>query len=629
MNYDGYMLDYETQGIMGNFLCATLYNPELDELCTYTELEPFIEQMNAMGGSSIWAHNVGYEYLYTAKLGIDVSKYNWYCTQVLAHCVDKENKAEKTSLAYLTAKYCPTQRKIDFTPSVPWEQFNQSCPDWEDMVAYNRMDVVSAVALKDALLDSVGSHLKLSPSNKPKIVARMHVKLKDYFFNIRMPFLTEVLIPAKQHGLTMDKAQVQKIIDLCASHTVSLTEYTIPTIIKGAVVTKGVRQGKFADVIAAYTDDDGVIRASDITTLYERCPVKRTRLTSSTDKSIAYFFSRMGLSKHIDKDTGNVDVSTIDVNTTEPYLRDMVYGSFLSTISGYMESYFKHAVPIDDNRFSVHSRLEINGTQTGRLSSSKPNIQNISGSKSIANPDIQAVYKEIRKIVVARNGYTFISADFDRIELTILSKVLEPWDTGLRDTLNTNQDVHQYNADKWSLDRLTAKRLIFSLIYGATEHKVADIMSCTVTKAKRVLEQIFEGMPALGKAMAKYVQQCYDLGGVYDLFGDFKNYTDIYAKEKWRRSRVERQVFNAVMQGTNASMIAWYTPQMVNIIQSFGGTLTAIVHDEMLAEVPNDKVYMCLLLLNKLTQERYDIPGLEGCRVNADWFKGNNWAETK
>jgi DNA polymerase I-like protein with 3'-5' exonuclease and polymerase domains len=154
-------------------------------------------------------------------------------------------------------------------------------------------------------------------------------------------------------------------------------------------------------------------------------------------------------------------------------------------------------------------------------------------------------------------------------------------------------------------------------------------MNCTVTKAKRVLEQIFEGMPSLGKAMAKYVQQCYDLGGVYDLFGDFKNYPDIYASEKWRRSRVERQVFNAVMQGTNASMIAWYTPQMVDIIQSYGGTLTAIVHDEMLAEVPTEQVDMCLIALNKLTQERYDIPGLEGCRVNADWFKGNNWSETK
>jgi DNA polymerase I len=239
------------------------------------------------------------------------------------------------------------------------------------------------------------------------------------------------------------------------------------------------------------------------------------------------------------------------------------------------------------------------------------------------------VYKEIRKIVVAREGYTFISADFDRIELTILSKVLEPWDAGLRDTLNANEDVHQYNANKWGLDRLTAKRLIFSLVYGAREHKVAEIMSCSLPKAKQVLKQIFDGMPALGAAMEKYIKQCHQLGGVYDLFGDFKNYPDIYSSQKWRVAKVERQLFNAVMQGTNASMIAWYTPQMVDIIRSYGGTLTAIVHDEMLAEIPTACVDACMVALNKLTQERYDIPGLDGCRVNADWFKGNNWAETK
>jgi hypothetical protein len=628
-DYDGYVLDYETQGIMGNFLCATLYNPELDALATYTELPPFLEQLRAIEGASIWAHNVSYEYNYTKQLGIDVSKYKWYCTQVLAHCVDKANKAERSSLDYLTSEYCPEQRKLDFTPSVPWERFTEECEDWEYMVEYNRKDVVATVALKESLLNSVGSHLKLAPSNKEIVVARMHTKLKDYFFNIRMPFLIKVLIPAKAHGLTMDKAQVQKIIDLCNSYTEALTEYTLPTVVKGTPVTKAVRKGRFADVVAAYTDDDGVVRASDVTTLYERCPVKRTRLTSSTDKSIAYFFKLMGLTKHIDKETSNIDVATIDVNTTEPYLRDMVYGSFLSTTDGYMKSYFKHAVPIDNARFSIHSYFNINGTQTGRLSSSSPNLQNIGGSKSIANPDIQSIYKEIRKIVVARDGYTFISADFDRIELTILSKVLEPWDSGLRDTLNANEDVHQYNADKWGLDRLTAKRLIFSLVYGAREHKVSEIMGCSLSKAKQVLKQIFEGMPALGLAMAKYIKQCHQLGGVYDLFGDFKNYPDIFAPEKWRVAKVERQLFNAVMQGTNASMIAWYTPQMVDILSSFGGTLTAIVHDEMLAEVPIESVEACVAALNKLTQERYDIPGLEGCRVNADWFSGNSWAETK
>jgi hypothetical protein len=371
-NYDGYVLDYETQGIMGNFLCATLYNPDTDELTTFTHLDTFTVAMQCIKGRNIWAHNVSYEYLYSQHLGIDVSEYNWYCTQVLAHCVNKGNKAEKTSLDYLSAAYTPECRKIDFTPSVPWDQFNQSCEDWDNMVEYNRQDVLATVALKQALLDSVGSHLKLSPSNLPKVIIRMHEKLKDYFFNIRMPFLMQVLIPARQYGLTMDKAQVQKIIDLCASHTETLTEYTIPTITKGTVVTKGIRKGRFADVVAAYTDNDGIIRASDFTTLYERCPVNRTRLTSSTDKSITYFFKQQGLDKYINKDTGNIAVATIDVNTTEPYLRDMVYGSFLSTVSGYMESYFKHAVPIDHNRFSVHSYLSINGTQTGRLSSSSP-----------------------------------------------------------------------------------------------------------------------------------------------------------------------------------------------------------------------------------------------------------------
>jgi hypothetical protein len=625
-----------------------------------------------LAGSTLWCHNVGYEWEYCKKLHISVDDFTWACSQILAHCVDKENKGAASSLDLLSQKYNQRYLKLSFEPSVPWENFSPSCADWEAMLEYNVRDVLSTKELIGQLLCSVGLSIKgQSPTKKAKYRLRMYAKLKHYFWNIRMPFF-KTLVLARNYGLTMDAKAVESIISEIDSITNDFPKYPLPVVVKGkphvhkyakgfhlvedkrntpvlnTIVTAFlVKAGYFYTTnmrafvkerkpwktkvnTGYYMDAEGSIVASEPSLVWHFCPLDWSQLTSTVSKNVVWYFKERGYDRLVN-DCGNIDKEKINANTNDP-LEQMLYkGATLATIRNYMSSYIEHAnfQFATKNFFTVHSRLDINGTQTGRLSSSSPNIQNISGSKSNENEDIQAIYKKIRSIVVARPGYTFVSADIDRAELMILGKILEPWDTGLRDTLNAGADIHAYNADKWKLERLNAKRVIFSLIYGATHVKIAEICKCSIPKGKKILKQVHDGMPALEKALAYYVKQCEVLGGVYDLFDDFKSYPDIHAEKEWQKSRVHRQLFNAVIQGTNASLMAWLCKQLTEVCERYSAFIVAIVHDEILLEVPSYRTAHILADLAELTTERYDVPGLEGCCFNAEWKQGISWAETK
>lgn len=638
----GYLFDLETKGLMGEFICAGVLDRSTNEFTQYTNKQGFVDWLTSLpDGMVLWAHNVSYEYEYLRNvLKVTVDRFTWKCTQVLAHCVHKDFSSDRVSLDYLSYELNTEHKKLDI--AIDWEQ--PLTPElFNEVLVYNRNDVLAANELIPKLVQ-LNAH-KLMPDGSlvplPEKIRKRKLELLLKYFDLRMRFYIDTVIPMIRTGLTMRTATVDSIQKDIQELESTFSYVFLPVYEKGKPIVKHYKHSKTRDYgvhthpnhpNTHYRDYNGVLIASTPTTVYDHCPVDRSLLTSNTKQNVVDYLRGNGLGNYIN-DKGNVDTKSIPEDTDNPILIGISKGVRLNTMSGYLKNYLKLAKFNDTgDYFQLHSFFNINGTRTGRLSSSKPNLQNIGGSNLSSHADVASIQKRMRSLVTARPGYTFISGDIDKAELVILGKILSKWDNGEYQELlnNPDSDIHAFNANKWGLTRLDAKRLVFSVIYGATEFRVAEVMGTTSAKAKEALNNILTGLPALGQAIAYYRTQCSLLGGVYDLFGDFKSYPDYFSNDMKLQKAAERQLFNAVIQGTNGSLMAWLCPELHRVsLDESGGHIVAIVHDEILIEVPTNRVEKVLDSLNNFCNNKYDVPYLEGSRFNIEFKKGDNWLLTK
>jgi hypothetical protein len=631
-----FIIDFESQGLYGKFLCFSFgMLPLGSETYVTSSLEEtkafFLENI----GATIWAYNVEYEYEYARKvLGINVYNYTWKCVRVLCHTINHNFSGNQSSLDFVSSVLTPNNKKQEFKPD-NWDTVEVT----QELLEYNKQDVITTRAVYHECLKRIGKFTSKNtpPSKRDVWIKEQHKRAKESF-DRQMTFLLKTLIPARTQGLCFSFALVKQMRESITAirEKHEIHEY-LPKLEKGKVVenlyekTGGVYRNKL-NLIRHY---DGFVSANfDPSLVYAHCPIEKQALTSKTRKAVTQRLLEKGLPKEYINESGNVDfgeLATEEQLHKHPLILPLVTCSVIGTYDNYLKNYIKFANWLTTENFTVHSHLDICGTLTGRLSSSAPNIQNIGGSKQYALlPEVQEkVVAQFRKLIVPRPGNTFISGDIDRAELMILGKILSNFgDSAIKELINANEDIHSYNANLWGLTRLQAKRLVFSIMYGATAFKVAEICGCDHKEAEGIIKRIKARMPALAKAMEYYERQCELLGGVYDLFGDFKCYPFIHSPDFKIVQRVKRQLFNAVIQGTNASLMSWLCPQVSDMLFPYGGFIVAIVHDEILIEVPEQHKELHLKL-NDTFNNRFDIPGLEALRFGLEFKQGNSWYETK
>ena len=443
-----------------------------------------------------------------------------------------------------------------------------------------------------------------------------------------------------ERGITFDAKFIESLHGECEAYIRNETQvYFTPKFTKGEIVVlpevsdlkKDKQLKKRCTARLDYFDYDGIIVSSTAHHAWERCPVTPIRLSSATHASHSFLIKR-DAPQYI-AETGNIDTETLvtkslkgdgTLKTDIPNsVRDYFIGNKLAMVLGAKERYFKH---LDENN-RVHTRFNPVGTRTGRLSSSNPNLQNLGGSAKTGVTGLDALIKQQRKFVIASPGYLLVGADYDSIEVVILAHILEIFgDVRMKKALATGVSPHDVNKEAWGCDRLTAKRGLFSIVYGATEWKLQTILDCSLNEAKQFLDKVNSGMPAISKAKAHYTRMCRELGGVFDLFGNFYDYPEVSSSDIKLRSRAERQLFNAVIQGTCASLVSWVIPQVAEVVRRYDGYLLSVIHDELITEVPVSAAEEAKDALNSLTQKRKDIEHLLTSVVNADWVIGDSWS---
>ena len=234
----------------------------------------------------------------------------------------------------------------------------------------------------------------------------------------------------------------------------------------------------------------------------------------------------------------------------------------------------------------VHTSFLLAATNTGRLASSDPNLQNI--------PIKTTDGKEIRKAFIAEKNNVLISADYNQIEMRILADMADVKE--LKKAFKENQDIHSLTAsqvfgmpiNKVNDDyRRKAKAINFGIIYGITQYGLAKQIAVSNQEALDFINAYFKKFPEIKEYMNSTIKTCRKQGYVTNIFGRRIHLRGINDKNFSVRSFQERAAINAPIQGSAADIIR----------------LAMIKLDKILEEEKKNKVKMLLQIHDELIFE--------------------------
>ena len=275
----------------------------------------------------------------------------------------------------------------------------------------------------------------------------------------------------------------------------------------------------------------------------------------------------------------------------------------------------------------IHTRYVQDLTQTGRLSSVDPNLQNI--------PVRTEKGREIRALFYPGAGYdTLVSADYSQIELRILAHL--SGDEALIKAFVEGKDIHRFTAaevlgksqdEVTSEERSHAKAINFGIIYGISDFGLSRDLGITRGEAKNYIDLYFSRYPKVKEYMDRMVQEAHETGKVRTMFGRQRELPDINSRNFNRRSFAERTAMNTPIQGTAADIIKLAMNQVEQKLeeQNFTSRLLLQVHDELVLEVVNSELEAIEELLRSTMQSVVELQ----VPLIVDVHHAENWALVK
>jgi DNA polymerase I len=243
----------------------------------------------------------------------------------------------------------------------------------------------------------------------------------------------------------------------------------------------------------------------------------------------------------------------------------------------------------------VHTSFLLAATNTGRLASSNPNLQNI--------PIKSEEGKEIRKAFIADKNNILISADYNQIEMRILADMADVKE--LKKAFKNKEDIHNLTAsqvfdvpiNKVNDDlRRKAKTINFGIIYGITQYGLAKQISVSNQEALDFINSYFKKFPEIKDYMHSTISSCRKYGYVNNIFGRRIHLRGINDKNFSIRSFQERAAINAPIQGSAADIIRLAMIKINKMIEQDKKLQTKMllqIHDELIFEChKKDETYI-------------------------------------
>jgi DNA polymerase-1 len=291
-----------------------------------------------------------------------------------------------------------------------------------------------------------------------------------------------------------------------------------------------------------------------------------------------------------------------------------------------LKSTYIDALPAqaDPKSHRLHTTFNQAVTETGRLSSSDPNLQNI--------PMREGLGREIRKGFIAEKGFTLLSADYSQIELRLVAHL--SGDQALKKAFATGRDIHTETAcavfgtspDKVTPDmRRQAKAINFGIVYGMGPYGLAQQLDIGPDEASLFINNYFNNFPQVQAWIALTVEQARRDGFVCTMLGRRRQLPEINSQNGQRRAFAERTAVNTPIQGTAADMIKL---AMVGIARRFEeaklrSRMLLQVHDELLFEVREEE----MLKIKGIVKEEMEGAVKLSVPVAVEMGQGENWFE--
>ena len=274
----------------------------------------------------------------------------------------------------------------------------------------------------------------------------------------------------------------------------------------------------------------------------------------------------------------------------------------------------------------VHTTYNQSNTQTGRLSSTNPNLQNI--------PIRTDEGRELRKLFTASEGNVLIDADYSQIELRLLAHF-----SGCKELIEAycaGKDIHSITASQVfgvSLEEVTpqmrrdAKAVNFGIIYGISAFGLANDLNITPKRAKEYIDRYFETYSDVKEYMNGNVQKATADGYVETLFGRRRVINELRASNFNVRSFGERAAMNMPLQGSSADIIK---AAMIGVAKrlkegNYNAKLVLQVHDELIIDCPKDEVEP----VSKILQYEMENAVQLHVPLTVELGVGETWFETK
>tara|TARA_B100001996_G_scaffold233856_1_gene180546 strand:+ start:1870 stop:4632 length:2763 start_codon:yes stop_codon:yes gene_type:complete len=278
----------------------------------------------------------------------------------------------------------------------------------------------------------------------------------------------------------------------------------------------------------------------------------------------------------------------------------------------------------------VHTSFLLAATNTGRLASSDPNLQNI----PIKTED----GREIRKAFVAEKENVLVSADYNQIEMRILADIADVKE--LKKAFKNKEDIHSLTASQVfnipikKVDqnlRRKAKSINFGIIYGITQYGLAKQISVSNQEALDFINSYFKKFPEIKDYMSNTIKFCRKNGYVNNIFGRRIHLRGINDKNFSVRSFQERAAINAPIQGSAADIIRLAMIKIDKLIEedkSLKSKMLLQIHDELIFECPeikkdNVKKIIKDAMVSISNSEHYIFSNPLEVNVNS----GHNWGE--
>ena len=297
------------------------------------------------------------------------------------------------------------------------------------------------------------------------------------------------------------------------------------------------------------------------------------------------------------------------------------------TLTKLNSTYAKGLVKDITREGKIHTRYEQTLTQTGRLSSVNPNLQNI--------PTRIEEGKKIRKAFIpASNDRVILSIDYSQIELRVLAHIAQ--DKGMIDAFKHDVDIHTKTASDVNgvpLDEVTptmrreAKAVNFGIVYGISDFGLSNNLGITRKRAKEFIEKYLETFKGVDKYMTDIVEFAKEHGYVETLYNRRRSLPEINAKNKIIANLNARIAMNTPIQGTAADIIKIAMISAYNYIEESkaDAKLLLQVHDELIFDVSKDILEEFTDKMVTIMEEAANLD----VKLKAEASSGPSWYEAK